>query len=51
MFKLLDGEDKQILNFYDLVRISEQMKYNLSEEEIQDVINNVAGFGRSEITW
>ena len=31
-------------------RISEQLKYNLSDEEIQEVINNVAGFGKSEIS-
>ena len=27
------------------------MKFNLGEEEIQEVINNVAGFGKNEITF
>jgi Ca2+-binding EF-hand superfamily protein len=27
------------------------MKYNLSDDEIQEVINNVAGFGKKEITY
>lgn len=27
------------------------MKYNLEDDEIQEVINNVAGFGKKEITW
>lgn len=40
-----------MLEFEDLKRISEQLKYNLTDEEIQEVVNNVAGFGKKEITW
>lgn len=40
-----------MLDEEDLRRISDQMKYNLSPEDIQEVINNVAGFGKEEITW
>ena len=35
----------------DLKRISDQLKFNLTDEELQEVINNVAGFGKKEITW
>jgi Ca2+-binding EF-hand superfamily protein len=51
MFDLVDPEQKKKLEFDDLKRISEQLKYNLNDEEIQEVINNVAGFGKSEITY
>jgi len=27
------------------------MKFNLADEDIQEVVNNVAGFGKKEITW
>ncbi len=51
MFTLVDQEKKEILTLEDLGRISELMKYNLSDEDIQEVVNNVAGFGKREITW
>ena len=51
MFGLIDPENKTVLSFDDLTYIAEQMKFNLSPEEIQEVINNVAGFGKDEITW
>lgn len=51
MFALVDEENKDILTFADLKKISEQLKFNLTEEELQEVINNVAGFGKKEITW
>ncbi len=51
MFGLVDEENKEILTFVDLKRISEQLKFNLTDEELQEVINNVAGFGKNEITW
>lgn len=51
MFDLVDPEQKKKLQFDDLKRISDQLKYNLNEEEIQEVINNVAGFGKKEITF
>ena len=51
MFGLVDEENKEILTFVDLKRISEQLKFNLTDEELQEVINNVAGFGKKEITW
>ena len=27
------------------------MKFNLGDQEIQEVVNNVAGFGKKEISW
>ena len=51
MFGLVDEENKEILTFVDLKRISDQLKFNLTDEELQEVINNVAGFGKKEITW
>lgn len=51
MFNLVDNEGKQLLGFDDLKRISEELKYSMEDTEIQEVINNVAGFGKREITW
>jgi hypothetical protein len=35
MFGLVDEENKEILTFVDLKRISEQLKFNLTDEELQ----------------
>lgn len=51
MFTLVDPNSKEVLEFDDLKRISDQLKYNLSDEQIQEVINNVSGFGKKDITW
>jgi centrin-3 len=51
MFALVDPDQKEILDVEDLRRISEQLKYNLTEDDIKEVVNNVAGFGKREITW
>ena len=47
MFDLVDPEHKGVLNMDDLKRISDQFKYNLGEDELKEVINNVAGFGKT----
>lgn len=51
MFNLVDLDKKEMLTFEDLKRISDMMKFNLGDEEIQEVVNNVAGFGKKEISW
>ncbi len=51
MFNLVDFERKETLSFEDLKKISEMMKFNLEDDEIQEVINNVSGFGKKEISW
>ncbi len=51
MFDLVDSEHRGTLNMEDLKRISEQLKYNMTEEDLREVINNVAGFGKSEISY
>lgn len=47
MFNLVDFEKKETLNFDDLKKISDMMKFNLGDDEIQEVVNNVAGFGKN----
>jgi uncharacterized tellurite resistance protein B-like protein len=34
-----------------LKRISEQLKFNLQDEDIREVINNVSGFNSKSISW
>lgn len=51
MFNLVDFQKKGLLDMEDLKKIVEYLRYSLSEEDLQEVINNVAGFGKSEISW
>lgn len=51
MYDLVNPDHKEFLDLQDLKRISEQLKYNMGEDELQEVINNVAGFGKQEISW
>ena len=51
MFNLVDFEKKGCLNMEDLKKIVEHLRYNLTEEDLQEVMNNVAGFWKSEVTW
>ena len=46
MFDLVDIDQKELLDLDDLKRISEQLKYNLTDDELQEVVNNVSGFGK-----
>ena len=51
MFSLVDFEKKGTLNIDDLKKIAEHLRYNLAEDDLQEIINNVAGFGKTEIPW
>jgi len=48
---LLDVEGKDKLTFSDLRKISDAMKYKLSDDEIQEVIRTVTGGNKKDITW
>lgn len=39
------------MTFSDLRKISDAMKYNLSDEAIQEIITTVSGKGKREVTW
>lgn len=47
MFVLVDKKAKEKLDFDDLKQISQQLRFNLEDNDIQEVINNVAGFGKT----
>lgn len=51
IFDLCDIEGKEKLTFSDLRKISDAMKYNLSDDSIQQIITAVSGKGKREITW
>lgn len=53
MFDLVDVNGKTELDFSDLRRIADQLRFNLSDEDIREVITNVAGYGdiNKVITW
>lgn len=51
IFTLVDPKGKEQLEFEDLKRISEQLKFNLQDEDIREVINNVSGFNARSISW
>lgn len=48
---MIDPKGKELLEFDDLRRISEQLRFNLTDEDIREVINNVSGFNAKNITW
>ena len=53
MFDLVDINGKTELDFEDLRRIADQLRFNLSDDDIREVITNVAGYGDTHkaITW
>ena len=51
MFELVDLEGKEKLTIGDLLRISDQLGYGLSVDEIGQLVRNIAGPKAREITW
>ena len=53
MFDLVDVRGKTELDFEDLRRIADQLRFNLTDDDIREVITNVSGYGDSSktITW
>lgn len=51
MFDLVDLDGKEKLTVGDLLRLSDQLGYGLSPEEIQTIVKNVAGPKERELTW
>lgn len=45
MFDLVDVKGKTELDFEDLRRIADQLRFNLTDEDIREVITNVSGYG------
>lgn len=45
MFDLVDVRAKDELDFEDLRRIADQLRFNLTDEDIKEVITNVSGYG------
>ena len=45
MFDLVDVRGKTELDFEDLRRISDQLRFSLTDDDIREVIANVAGYG------
>lgn len=53
MFDLVDVNGKTELDFEDLRRIADQLRFNLTDDDIREVITNVAGYGdtHKSISW
>lgn len=49
----MDVNGKTELDFADLRRIADQLRFNLTDEDIREVITNVAGYGELNkvISW
>lgn len=45
MFDLVDIRGKSELDFEDLRRIADQLRFNLTDDDIREVITNVSGYG------
>jgi Ca2+-binding EF-hand superfamily protein len=49
-FALLDSQGKGDLDINDMKYINEQLKYGYTEEELEDLIRSVGGFGAENIS-
>jgi Ca2+-binding EF-hand superfamily protein len=47
----LDVEGKGELNLHDLRYINDQLKYGYSDEQLDELIHSVGGFGSATISW
>lgn len=50
-FQLVDREGEDRITFNNMKKLAQQLKYNLTEDQIQEVIQNIAGKGKQQITW
>lgn len=50
-FALLDTQGKGELDINDMRYLNEQLKYGYTEEQLQDLIKSVGGFGADSIAW
>lgn len=49
-FALLDTQGKGELDINDLRYINEQLKYGYTDEQLQDIIHSVGGYGAESIS-
>ena len=51
MWELIDIDGKENLDAEDLRSISNELRYNLTDEDINEVISNVGGFESKTISY
>ena len=51
LWNLIDLEKKEYLTVEDMKLISNELRYNLTDEDINEVIHNVAGYDAETITY
>jgi Ca2+-binding EF-hand superfamily protein len=51
MFDLVDLEGKEKLTISELLRLSDNLGFNLTFDEIQTIVKNIAGPKERELTW
>lgn len=47
----MDSQGKGELDINDMRYLNDQLKYGYTEEQLQDLIKSVGGFGSESITW
>ncbi|CAK65330.1 unnamed protein product (macronuclear) [Paramecium tetraurelia] len=50
LFKLIDVDGKGTLDKGDLHKISEELRFNLTEDDIEEIIHNVAGYEAEDVS-
>ncbi len=51
IFELLDPNQKEVLEVEDIKEAANQLRYNLDDDDVREVIQNVAGFEAKNISW
>lgn len=50
-FALVDREGEERITFSNLKKVSNMLKLNLNDDQVQDAIQSIAGKGKQQITW
>jgi Ca2+-binding EF-hand superfamily protein len=48
---LVDREGEERITFNNLKKIASQLKMNLTDDQIQEAIQSIAGKGKQSISW
>jgi Ca2+-binding EF-hand superfamily protein len=48
---LVDREGEERITFSNLKKVSNMLKLNLNDDQVQDAIQSIAGKGKQQITW
>lgn len=48
---MVDREGEDRITFNSLKKVANMLKLNLTDDQVQDAIQSIAGKGKQQITW